>query len=969
MIRCVALVLLIALAPTSRAQDAEGLELVSQAERALDAGRPVDALRALRKARDEAGDADAGELAAAVATGFGELYSALAQVDRAKDYFRKALPLTEALGGLRLAKVLNGMAQIDLLGTRYATAGALLERAQALEVTDPRTRSRTLQLASELQARFGDLEAADRLASAADEAAQDVEIARLRARAQKARIAVRRVEYRAAFDAWVSVLEGFDRVGARADSGDAALNLGDLLFRLGLVEDSKPRFEEAHRAFSGFGDLVGEARALVRLSRVEQRLKRPDLALSHADAALGAARKRHDYVTEAEALVELGEIWVGDPVPEMLNLPNPDVAQRHLKAAREIYRDAGDRGSAATVWLRTGAILLRAKKFRTATLVFATAAKTAEEIGDETLLWQSLRGQALAAAGQDDLAGAAARMARAIELLERVYARTAGLSQEARSSFLGDRRGIYEEYVEILIRLQAGARDPALERKIFEISEQARSRQFTEMLAAGGLERAAASAGPRLRELVARERLVRADLNQLARALAAPNAQSQEGAAVSTRIGTLRQAHEEILRTIRADFPRYAELLNPRATSLRELQTVLRRGEALLSYFVGSNLVVAFVVTRESAKMFTLELPRKELRLLVDRFRGPFADLRSVNDLLRWRPADAHALYQRVVAPLVSALPAKAMLIIAGDDALYTLPFEALLRASPRASASASASSGPAFKQMATYAWFGDRHAIAYVPSAGVLRALRQGRTARTWSTALVAFADPDFGSAESGAETRGAVGLTIGPARAARGVALARLPETADEARTVSRLVGGRSNIHMRADASEARATESDLSGTRYLLFSTHGLLGGEVSAVAEPSLALAMVGNPEGVDGFLSMSEVLALRLSADLVVLSACNTAGEPGAARIGEGFAGLTRSFMYAGATSLVVSHWPVGSQATVALMSAFFEALAAGQSKPVALATARKRLRSTVRDGVQFAHPFFWAPFVLVGDVR
>jgi hypothetical protein len=94
-----------------------------------------------------------------------------------------------------------------------------------------------------------------------------------------------------------------------------------------------------------------------------------------------------------------------------------------------------------------------------------------------------------------------------------------------------------------------------------------------------------------------------------------------------------------------------------------------------------------------------------------------------------------------------------------------------------------------------------------------------------------------------------------------------------------------------------------------------------------------------------------------------------AGEPGAARIGEGFAGLTRSFMYAGARSLVVSHWPVSSQATVELMTAFFQELAAGRSKPEALALARRRLRSLTQDGVQLAHPYFWAPFVLVGEPR
>jgi CHAT domain-containing protein/tetratricopeptide (TPR) repeat protein len=944
---------------TASAQDRAGaLALVAEAEHSLAAGRPVDALRALRRAEAAGKPLQDDALNAAVHNGFGELYTAIAQFDRAKSNFQQALTLAGPQGGDPRAHALNGLARLDLYGTRYRAAGASLEAALGVSGVRAATRTTTLLLASEHAARSGDLEAARAHAEKANDTASTAgALGAARAAAQFARLAARGAAFSQAFERWNGALARFRALGAGYDTADALANLGELYFQLGLVAESKSFFEEARRLYSTLGNDAGEARALIRLSRAEQRLHRPDLALAHADAALAAARKTHDYVSEAEALAELGEIWIGEPVPEMLALPNPDVAMRHLRAAREIYKDAGDRGAGAWVWLRTGAIQLRAKQYRVATLAFNFVSTTARELDDEDLLWQSLRGEALALAGQNDVPGARQRMEEAIAVLERVYARTAGLSREARSSFLGDRRGIYEEYVEILMRLRLQGAGREIDALAFEASERAKSRQFAELLAAGGAERAAATATPRLRELVARERTIRNDLAQVMRALAAPGAQAGQAGDLAGRAARLNQAHAAVLERVRAEFPRYSELLHPAPVGTAELQAALRPGEVLLSYFVGPRFTAVFVVDRERIALVPVEIPRPELRRLADRLRRPFTEVGGIADLARWRPADAHQLYLRVVEPAAALAAAASALVVAGDDTLYTVPFEALLRSAPPGGDAAPG--GPRFAAMVGFDWLGDRYPITYVPSATALRALRGESAPSAWRNALVALADPDFGG--------GGLAAARGVPLAGRDAALARLPETAEEARAVSRAVKGESSLLLQREASETRLRTLDLSSTRYLLFSTHGLLGGEISAVAEPSLALTLVGNPSGVDGFLTMSEVLSLRLGADLVVLSACNTAGEPGAARIGEGFAGLTRSFMYAGARSLVVSHWPVASEATVVLMTAFFEELGSGKGKAEALAAARRRLRGTVRDGVQLAHPYFWSAFVLVGE--
>ena len=143
---------------------------------------------------------------------------------------------------------------------------------------------------------------------------------------------------------------------------------------------------------------------------------------------------------------------------------------------------------------------------------------------------------------------------------------------------------------------------------------------------------------------------------------------------------------------------------------------------------------------------------------------------------------------------------------------------------------------------------------------------------------------------------------------------------------------------------------------------------LAGGRKILAQPALALTMAGNTQGEDGLLTMSEVIEnLNLNADVVVLSACNTAGETANTSTGEGFAGLTRAFMFAGARSMLVSHWSVDSLSTTMLITSAFGILKSGQALDESLAQARAKVRASSGPGYSRAHPFFWAPFVQIGD--
>ena len=195
----------------------------------------------------------------------------------------------------------------------------------------------------------------------------------------------------------------------------------------------------------------------------------------------------------------------------------------------------------------------------------------------------------------------------------------------------------------------------------------------------------------------------------------------------------------------------------------------------------------------------------------------------------------------------------------------------------------------------------------------------------------------------------------------------LARLPESAGELRAIAAaLKAPAAAIRLGAAATERAVKEADLTRYRNLAFATHGLMAGDFKGLAEPALVLTppQTGS-ELDDGLLTAGEISQLKLDADWVVLSACNTAapdGTPGA----DGLSGLAKAFFYAGARSLLVSHWAVSSDAAVALTTRMFDEAAKGAPKAEALRRSMLALMART-DKPHFAHPAFWAPFVVVGE--
>jgi len=432
----------------------------------------------------------------------------------------------------------------------------------------------------------------------------------------------------------------------------------------------------------------------------------------------------------------------------------------------------------------------------------------------------------------------------------------------------------------------------------------------------------------------------------------------------------LRQTLARSDAELAAKFPTYAELANPRPLTIDETQVLLRPGEALVAFAVGDEGCYVAVVTPDRYAINPIASTAQNLAFDVAVLRAALNP--AGNDSDRTFPAAvAFRLYQELLAPFEPLFDGAQQLLVVTDGALDSLPLGVLLMAQP----TEPVLSGPDALRGAP--WLARRYAISVLPSISSLKALRDFAKASRATKPFLGIGDPLLkdhpapGQPHDGQVTASA-GIAIRSVFRGADVnadalrALPSLPETADELRTEALLLkAGPDSLLLGGAATVTAVKQADLASRRIVAFATHGLLAGEVG-VAEPGLVMTPPATPTADDdGFLKASDIAQLRFDADLVILSACNTAGPDGSPGA-QGFSGLAKAFLYAGARALVVSHWPVASVATEKLMERMQAETASGVGRAEALRRAMLAVM-TDKDDPALAHPVYWAPFVVVGE--
>ncbi|HKZ02954.1 MAG TPA: CHAT domain-containing protein, partial [Pyrinomonadaceae bacterium] len=420
-----------------------------------------------------------------------------------------------------------------------------------------------------------------------------------------------------------------------------------------------------------------------------------------------------------------------------------------------------------------------------------------------------------------------------------------------------------------------------------------------------------------------------------------------------TRVRDLRRKAQPVTAS------RQENYASPRPVTGPQLQAVLDSDSVVLEYAPVSQQTLLWAITKDQFKAYKLE--DKEGAVLIQQYlRTLHAPLVGADEI-RNHIDLGRRLYRMLVEPAAEIIRDKRHLIIVPAGLLSYLPFESLNVPGNE-------------KSLSDVQYLINKFEITYAPSASVLVAQRTNPEANRKGKRfpLVAFGDPIYGAEEPSSVAD--IQETKIENLALRGLDLRRLEFSGDEVLRIAQIWDVNPNsehINLRDKATVDRLRKMDLTKYRIVHFAAHAVLADEVKRVLQPALLLSQTGHNETTANRLQFSDILGLELNADLVVLSACDTA--LGQLKNGEGIVGLTRAFLYAGASSTVVSLWKVEDQSTSFLMERFYQYLKRGLSKTEALRQAKlATMRSTIdlkATGMRqdLASPFFWAPFILVGD--
>ena len=791
--------------------------------------------------------------------------------------------------------------------------------------------------------------------------------------------------------------------------------IGDVNFRLGRLSDASTAYAQMEvkkpegaaakvgRRFGGLGGIMSG----ISTGRVSV-----EAPVTAATLALEAKKELDEYrvsIVYSSYEIGMGRIAYAqnDLESAKKHFQNAlDAAGSSLGAITKLGQTRKFRAAART---SLGDVALRQGRYKDASKAYSEAIKGAQDDKRIDLIWPAQRGlgRSLWLQGEQEkdakrslsLRDSALKNYRdALQTIETL--RQGSLrADEARTTFLATTKDVFDEATTALaeMALLSAAGNSAMAGKAldyagegFKVSEQSRARSLLDLLSETGTsitEGIPADLLKRKQDNLDRQQEIAEELTGVS---LTPDDKKKKPSDLESELEKLQIDFDAIENQIRTASPRYASLTGGQPVSLADAQTrVLDDQTVLLEYSLQNDASYLWAISKANASLFKLparsaiekpamnlraqliptKLQRRIVGIDVMDARGlgvsatPFAE-----DAAAFTTA-SNALYKIALEPAAALLADKRLLIVA-DGALNYIPFESLVTSG----ASADYSSLP---------YLIKTNEIVYAPSASVVAAIRQQESNRS-SRSMLVVADPVFNSKDtrarstaSATETRG-LGIqsaltdvagqeatATAEATKMEGLPLARLAGTRAEADQIVKLAkasGAQADVWLDLEASEDNVDTRDISKYRVVHVATHGLLNAERPQFT--GLVLSLVGN-KNEDGFLRTDEVFNLKLGSPLVMLSACETG--LGKEKRGEGVMGLTRAFMYAGAPTVGVSLWSVADKSTADLMTDFYKRLLASQT--AAPSTAMREAQLAMISGKRYSAPFYWAPFVLVGDWR
>jgi CHAT domain-containing protein/Tfp pilus assembly protein PilF len=755
----------------------------------------------------------------------------------------------------------------------------------------------------------------------------------------------------------------------KGEEGRCLNNIGLFYWQIDDYTEALKNYEKALEIASSVSNLEEENNCLTNIAAIYMDLGNYDRALEYSIQALESDKKLMDPTNISKDFNNIGIIyerkWTTSEDKQNLH-----GSLKYYKAAEELAKQTDDTATEIKVLNNIGSVysylgeyaksldyfqsaLIKAQKaqdaeelsiilnnigivyahlgnYEESTRYYQRVIDLASEIKGKKVLWEAYFEIANAYKNQNQLPAALENYRKSISVIESI--RSSINLEELKATYLGsDKRiDVYYNLIDLFIRLYDETHQAGYAADAFRTLEGAKARAFLDSIEVSKLD---LSKGVNQRILNEETDLMNR-ISELDTKLLVPQLSQGQRDQINQELAKCENQLESLKREIREFSPAYANLRYPRTLTLQEAQSELIDGEtACFIYLLAKEKSYGFAITRKNIRIFPLP-DRKEVKELVQEH------LRAITDVSNQDFSSGYKLYEILIRPGLSDNIKR--LIIVPDDVLYYLPFETLLR------------------QERGSDWLIKGYTVAYEPSLSSLKelALRKKENGHKPPKDILAVGDPSYGSNEVEPAINGGAGPSQDSGAPADNE-FARLRFSGQEIEKISALFKpARRDTLLREQASEENFKRQNLADYRIIHFATHAFIDDQKPA--RSAIVLSLDQDPKE-DGFLQMREVFNLKLRADLVVLSACQTG--LGQLIRGEGIEGLSRAFFYAGASSVLLSLWAVNDQASAQFLERFYVHLRS--AKPVMDSLRRAKLEM-IKSGV-LAHPYYWAGFVVTGN--
>jgi len=707
-------------------------------------------------------------------------------------------------------------------------------------------------------------------------------------------------------------------------------NVGIAYYFTGIYDKATRYLEESYEIAYQIGEKTGAAATLMNMGGINYEIGDTLQALQNFEKAYPVFREAGDPKGEAIAVANISSIYTEQK--------KFDKALEYMLKALEIDQRIKNPYGEADTYNGLGSLYFKLGQYDNAIDAHKRALAIAEKLQAVRIIWESAYNLGKVYEQKGDFASAVDYYKLAINKIESV--REQILASEQKSTFLANKIEPYERLINALFELNRKNPSKKYSAEAFHFAERAKARTLLDILAESNIEIEEGVDSTLLKhEQEIFQNITRIQTKQHSQSLSEEQLETLADSLLS---------EEDLLRNLRIELkkksPAYSELKYPNPLTVDQIQKlVISEDEMLLEYFLSSDRSYLWAITKNEIQIHQLPSEAK-IKEAVDQYLSVISKPPQIGTSPQ---ASGEKLYDMLLAPAKDVMQSD--MIIVPDGILHYLPFEALIL-----------NDGNENPQ-----YLGESFRVSYAPSASVLGFIedRSKEKDQEYTNKLLAFGNPLFKDVQQLASVNpaSAAGSKVRGSYIQSGFEFSPLPYSANEIESLIKLYDAdRIKIYLKNDAVEENLKSEVLSQYRIIHFATHALIDEEHPG--RSCIVLTIDDDPKE-DGLVQMNEIFNMQMDADLVTLSACQTGG--GKLVRGEGIVGLTRAFFYAGAHSVLVSLWPVNDQSTTKLMEKFYSYLQQGKGKTEALRLAKTDLISG--ENRTLRHPYFWAPFVLIGE--